>query len=113
MKKRFRAYAMLAALAACIASLGANAETMARITIENFAFDPPALTVRVGDRIVFLNRDQVPHAVVGTRSGSEIFRLGEQLDTDETYSIVADAPGEIALGCGLHARMMGKITVTP
>jgi hypothetical protein len=45
--------------------------------------------------------------------GEEIFRSREQIDTDESYAVVMDRPGEIALGCGLHARISGKIMVRP
>lgn len=104
---------MRAALAACIVASEARAEGAARVEIENFAFDPPELTVKAGDRIVFVNRDQVPHSVVGFRGGEELFRSREQIDTDESFSVVMDAPGEITLGCGLHARIRGIIIVIP
>jgi len=113
MARGLSALAMRAALAACIASSQARAEGSTRVEIENFAFDPPALTVKTGDRVVFVNRDQVPHSVVGTRGGEELFRSSEQISTDESFSVVMDAPGEITLGCGLHARINGKIVVTP
>jgi plastocyanin len=90
-----------------------GAEEASLIEIENFAFDPPALTVQAGARIVFTNRDPVPHSIVGLRDGQEMFRSSEQLDTDETFTVVADKPGEIELQCGLHARIIGKIQVKP
>lgn len=105
---------MLAALAICIAPLDARAEPEARlVAIENFAFDPPLLEIRAGTKVQFVNRDQAPHSVVGLRDGEEIFRSPEQIDTDEVYSLVLDRPGDIAIVCGLHARISGKIVVTP
>jgi len=103
---------MLAVFAVCIAPLGADAgEGISVVAIENFAFDPPFLEVKVGTRIEFVNRDQVPHSVIGVRQGEEAFRSPEQIDTDEVYSVVMDRPGEVAIGCGLHARISGKIIV--
>src|SRR5713226_4073695 len=32
-----------------------------QITIDNFSFDPPELTVPAGTRVTWLNRDDVPH----------------------------------------------------
>ncbi len=106
--------AQLAAFAVCCCWLGVSmAAEISDIAIENFAFDPPLLTVKIGTKILFVNRDQVPHSVVGFRDGKETFRSPEQIDTDETYAVTADKPGENELHCGLHARIVGRILVTP
>ncbi|HMK89558.1 MAG TPA: plastocyanin/azurin family copper-binding protein [Methylocystis sp.] len=105
--------AILAALAVGFAPVHARAGSTVWVEIENFAFDPPILTLRRGDRAVFVNRDQVPHSVVGTRDGREIFRSPEQIDTDDTYSVDFEQTGEIVVGCGLHGRMSARIIVEP
>ena len=110
--------AQLAAFAVSCCWLGVSmaaeiSQEISHIAIENFAFDPPLLTVKIGTKILFANRDQVPHSVVGFRDGKETFRSPEQIDTDETYAVIADKPGEIELRCGLHARIVGRILVKP
>lgn len=85
----------------------------ADVGIENFAFRPPSLTVKIGTRIVFTNHDQVPHSVVGIREGRLEFHSNEQMDTDESFVVLADKPREIEINCGLHTLISGKIIVTP
>ncbi len=95
-----------------LTSYAAKAET-ARVAIENFAFDPPSLTVKAGTKIEFTNRDPVPHSVVGFREGREEFRSNERIETEESFVVLADKSGVIDINCGLHARITGKIIVTP
>ena len=82
------------------------------VVIERFAFSPAEISAPVGARIVFLNRDQAPHAVVGETVDGEVFRSPERIEEDEAYSIELRAPGEIVFHCGVHSTMKGKITVT-
>jgi plastocyanin len=88
------------------------AGTSTTVVIERFAFSPAEISAPVGARIVFLNRDQAPHAVVGENVGGEVFRSPDHIEEDETYSIELLAPGEIVFHCGVHSTMKGKITVT-
>jgi plastocyanin len=81
------------------------------VVIERFGFSPAEISAPVGARIVFINRDQAPHAVVGETANGEVFRSPEHIDEDETYSIRLQAPGEIDFHCGVHSTMKGKITV--
>jgi plastocyanin len=97
----FAAAMILAASAACAED--------AQVVIDNFVFTPAALTVKPGTKIVFLNRDDIPHNIVDAKGG---FR-SKALDTDETYARVFDTPGEFVYFCGLHPQMTGKIVVAP
>lgn len=81
----------------------------AKIGIDNFAFTPPVLTVKTGTTVVFENHDDIPHLVVD--AGGK-FR-SKALDTNDSFSITFDKPGEIAYFCGLHPHMKGKIIVAP
>jgi len=105
-----RAFVILSMLGALAPGVVTAAETVA-VEIAGFAFDPPSVTVKQGTRVVFVNRDQVPHSVVGRLGDQEIFRSPEQIDTDESFSVIAKASGEVALVCGLHSRITGKIDV--
>jgi plastocyanin len=115
MSTRLLSALLLAGMATLVASLPASSQAPApatEIVIERFSFDPGAITVKSGTKLEFVNRDQIPHAIVAESAGGEIFRSQEQISEGETYSVTLTAPGEIAFYCGLHPGMKGKITVT-
>ncbi|WP_206951374.1 cupredoxin domain-containing protein [Trinickia acidisoli] len=79
-----------------------------RIEIQGFAFSPKELTVPAGARIVWINRDDEPHAIV---SAAGAFKPSQALDTGDSFSTVLDKPGSYAYFCGIHPMMVGKIVV--
>ena len=80
-----------------------------KVGIDNFAFTPETLTIKPGDTVVFENHDDIPHLVVDSAGK---FR-SKALDTNDTFSVSFDKPGEIAYFCGLHPHMKGRIVVAP
>jgi plastocyanin len=92
-----------------IALAPAYAADPALVKIENFAFTPQELTVKVGTTVTFENDDDIPHQVVATGGA---FR-SKALDTGDAYAFTFMEPGEIAYFCSLHPHMQGTITVTP
>jgi plastocyanin len=80
----------------------------ASVKIENFAFTPQDLTVKLGTTVTFRNDDDIPHLVVATDNS---FRSGA-LDTGDTYAFTFTKAGDFPYFCGLHPHMQGKITVT-
>ena len=93
---------------AVLAHAPAHADA-ALVKIENFAFTPQTLTVKVGTTVTFENDDDIPHQVVATGGA---FR-SQALDTSDAYAFTFTEPGEIAYFCSLHPHMQGSITVTP
>jgi amicyanin len=79
-----------------------------RIEIKDFAFDPPVLTVKAGDTITWINRDDEPHTVV---SVEKQFKKSPALDTDQAFSVTAGAPGTFTYFCSVHPKMTGTIVV--
>jgi len=77
------------------------------ITIDNFTFTPPELTVAVGTTVKWVNHDDIPHSVV---DGNKAFR-SKALDTDDAYSFTFASAGTFSYFCGLHPHMQGKIVV--
>ena len=77
------------------------------ITIDNFTFTPPELTVAVGTTVKWVNHDDIPHSVV---DGNKAFR-SKALDTDDSYSFTFASAGTFNYFCGLHPHMQGKIIV--
>jgi plastocyanin len=80
----------------------------AEVNIDNFTFTPKELTVKAGTAIVFRNRDDIPHSVVGTNG---VFH-SKALDTDDTFEFTFAKAGTYGYSCGLHPQMQGRIIVT-
>jgi amicyanin len=77
------------------------------VTIDNFTFTPPELTVAVGTTVKWVNHDDIPHTVVDK---NKAFR-SKALDTDDAYSFTFASAGTFDYFCGLHPHMVGKIIV--
>lgn len=77
------------------------------VTIDNFTFTPPELTVAVGTTVKWVNHDDIPHSVVDS---NKAFR-SKALDTDDAYSFTFASAGTYSYFCGLHPHMQGKIIV--
>jgi len=84
-----------------------NAKTN-QIVIKDFHFDPQVLTVRSGEKITWINRDEEPHVVV---SVEKQFKKSGPLDTDQEFTITADIPGTYTYYCSIHPKMTGTIVV--
>jgi plastocyanin len=79
-----------------------------RIEIKDFAFNPQTITVKSGEKITWINRDEEPHTVV---SVGKQFRKSSALDTDQEFTITAGAPGTYTYFCSVHPKMTGTIVV--
>jgi plastocyanin len=77
------------------------------VTIDNFTFTPPELTVAVGTTVKFVNHDDIPHTVVDK---NKAFR-SKALDTDDAYSFTFASAGTFDYFCSLHPHMVAKIIV--
>ena len=77
------------------------------VTIDNFTFTAPELTVAVGTTVKWVNHDDIPHTVV---EKNKAFR-SKALDTDDAYSFTFASAGTFDYFCGLHPHMVGKIIV--
>jgi plastocyanin len=80
-----------------------------QVAIDNFAFTPDVIEVKVGTTVTFVNHDDIPHSIVST-NGS--FR-SKALDTDQSFTFTPSKAGEFAYFCGLHPHMKAKIVVVP
>ena len=79
-----------------------------RIEIKDFAFNPQTITVKAGEKVTWINRDDEPHTVV---SVEKQFRKSTALDTDQEFTITAGAPGTYTYFCSVHPKMTGTIIV--
>lgn len=98
----------LLALACMLTVTSLRAEEV-EVKIENFTFNPGALTVKAGTKVSWENYDDIPHSIVASRAGVH----SRALDTDETFDFTFATPGTFDYICGLHPQMKGTITVLP
>ena len=79
-----------------------------KIEIKDFAFNPQNITVKSGEKITWINRDEEPHTIV---SVGKKFPKSSALDTDQEFSITVSAPGTYEYFCSVHPKMTGIIVV--
>lgn len=87
----------------------ANAAVAAEqaVNIDNFSFGPARLTVPKGTRVVWTNRDDIPHTVTSALQPPAF--KSAALDTGERFGMVFDKPGTYHYFCALHPHMQGEI----
>jgi len=78
------------------------------IVIKDFAFNPQTITVKSGEKVTWINRDEEPHTVV---SVEKQFKKSQALDTDDKFTITAGAPGTYTYFCSVHPKMTGTIVI--
>ena len=87
-----------------------NAGPPTAVSIDNFTFAPPTLTVKAGTTVTWTNRDDIPH---GIASANNTFAKSKALDTDDSYSFTFTTPGTYKYFCYIHPHMTGTIVVEP
>jgi amicyanin len=78
------------------------------ISIDNFTFTPPSVTVKAGTTVTWTNKDDIPH---GIASANNAFTKSKALDTDDSYSFTFTTPGTYQYFCYIHPHMVGTIVV--
>src|SRR5947207_15294083 len=80
----------LSALAGETPDTGGRGAGQNKIEIKDFAFNPQTITVKSGEKITWMNRDEEPHTVV---SVERQFTKSSALATDWVVTVVACSPG--------------------
>jgi plastocyanin len=101
--------ALLAAVVLSGGALLAAQGEVAEIHIDNFAFGPAEVTVAPGTRIIWTNRDDIPHTV--TDAGEPRGFKSAPLDTGDSFSHVFPLPGTYRYFCSLHPHMQATVVV--
>ena len=78
------------------------------VEIRGMEFHPAELTVSVGDTIVWINRDLVPHTATSTATAK--WDTG-QLSQGQNGRYVATRKGTLRYVCTFHPTMVGKLVV--
>lgn len=106
------AFMLLAAITlvetpAIFAASAEASSTPVEITIDNFSFTPPTVTVKAGTKITWTNRDDIPHTV----TSSDFVFKSKALDTDDKFSVTLAKPGTYTYFCSLHPKMTAQVVV--
>jgi plastocyanin len=113
-----RRAARILTMAVCVAAFVTGAATGDRgargddaasyaITIKDFMFTPRNLTIHVGSKVTWTNKDEEPHKLAEV---NDTF-TSQPLDSDGDFTYQFDTPGTYEYFCTLHPRMTGKIIV--
>lgn len=78
--------------------------------METLAFVPSVVHAGVGQRVVWTNKDEVPHNVIHV-SGPDFRSSRPKMRRGTTYSIVLRQPGTIRYFCSIHPWMKAQIVV--
>lgn len=109
------ATAVLSALPAASASPSAEpgaaaAPRVHTVKIKGMAFVPATLEVSVGDTIVWVNEDLVPHTATAIVDGATVFDSGV-FPASASWKYVTTKSGPIPYVCLLHPTMKATLIV--
>lgn len=85
-----------------------HADDASAIVVDNFAFVPSMLHVKVGTTVTWTNHDDIPHSIVCPALNVH----SHPMDTGESFSYTFKSAGSYNYVCGLHPFMHGEVTVT-
>ena len=77
------------------------------VTIQGDAFTPSSITVKVGDKVTWINNDNHDHTVT---SDSGTFNSGN-IANGSTFSFTFSTAGAYSYNCSIHTSMIGTIVV--
>jgi plastocyanin len=110
--RRGAAVALWAIAVAAAGGAGARLTSGAKpvthtVTVDGSRFEPARLTAHVGDTIVWVNKDLIPHTATakGGRFDSKAIAAGA------SWRFKATAKGAVDYGCLFHPTMTGRLEV--
>jgi plastocyanin len=78
------------------------------VSIDNFAFVPATLSVKVGSTVTWTNHDEEPHTVAASDGSFKSPGMGAQA----TYSHTFPTAGKFDYVCSIHPYMHATVEVT-
>jgi plastocyanin len=78
------------------------------IKMQNIAFDPKAVTVKVGQKVTWTNDDSTDHNVTAD-SGADF--KSDNFGKDGTFSFTPTKAGTVKYVCTIHPGMVATLTV--
>jgi len=80
------------------------------ITINNFAFSPGVINVKVGTTVTWTNDDGVPHQIAADAADQPDLK-SDVLYTGQTYNYTFNKAGTFGYHCQIHPSMKATIIV--
>ena len=102
---------LAAALGSLLCSIGPGAAAPApkptthTVVMEAVAFQPKGLTIKMGESVVWVNRDPFPHTATSEAFDSKVIAAGS------SWTYTAKGPGEFPYVCTLHPTMKATLRV--
>lgn len=94
-------------LSGCTTQQKSSSGNTNTITIQNFAFNPLTLTIKVGENVTWTNEDSVSHQV---KEDNGLF-LSSVLSNGQSFTYTFTATGTYNYTCNIHSSMHGKVIV--
>jgi amicyanin len=101
--------AMTTAAPATTTAAAASAKVI-EINIADFKYAPETITIPVGTKVIWTNKDSSAHTVTSDESGGPL--KSPLFDQGKTFEYTFDKAGTYAYHCEPHPFMKGKIVVT-
>ena len=81
------------------------------VTIKDRKFNPPTLTIKAGETVTWVNKDDHDHTVDGqVENDDDDFDSGN-LGSGDSFKHTFDKSGKFKYACSYHPRMKGTIIV--
>ena len=113
MQRKFVRAALAAAIllfsgvAFAVAAQTGSAASDTSVSIDNYAFKAPTVTIAVGTAVVWTNKDDDPHTVTADDGSFDSKGLGQ----GDTYKHVFTKAGTYPYHCSAHPYMKGTVIV--
>jgi plastocyanin len=78
-----------------------------KVTIKNLKYDPPKLTIKPGETVQWINKDDNDHTVI---ADDESF-ASDNLGSGDKFTHTFDKKGTFKYHCKYHPRMKGQVLV--
>ena len=101
-----RVLAGFVVIALAAASVPAYAETI-QVTIDGLIFSPAEITAKIGNTVVWRNKDIVAHTATA-RGGFDVM-----IEPGKSASLVLTKMGSVEYYCRFHPNMLGRIILAP
>ncbi|HKE91654.1 MAG TPA: plastocyanin/azurin family copper-binding protein [Gemmatimonadales bacterium] len=97
---------------------GGNGGPTASLTIQNYSYAPPTITVQVGTKVTWTNNGPAAHSVTSDSTGFDSGALAAPMGntyggmtSGGIFQVTFNTPGSYSYHCMFHAQMHGTITV--
>lgn len=94
-------------LLAGLMSVSARAATV-EVTIDKLVFGPAEVTAKVGDTVVWTNKDILAHTATAKNGAFNVV-----IGPHQTAKLIVTKAGAFDYFCKYHPNMKGRLTVTP